>query len=209
MTYRDRYAAGTALAACLDQYTRRADVVVLGLVRGGMPVAAAIADRLDRPLDALVVRKLGVPWAPEVAFGAVGPGGVLVLNNDIADRLDPAAVTAVVARERVELDRRERRYRRGRPPVDLIACTALVVDDGLATGASARAAVVVARRIGAAKVVFAAPVGSTEAIRRLRQLADEIVCPLVPEQFGAVSRYYDEFGQVSDVEVMELLNGTR
>jgi predicted phosphoribosyltransferase len=206
MTYRDRYAAGTALAACLDQYTRHPDVIVLGLVRGGMPVAAAIAAHLDRPLDALVVRKLGVPWAPEVAFGAVGPGGVQVLNDDIADRLDPAAVRAVTAREQLELDRRERRYRLGRPPIDLTARTALVADDGLATGASARAAVAVVRRMGATKVVFAVPVGSTEAVNRLRRLADDVVCPVVPDRFGAVSRYYEDFGQVSDAEVIRLLS---
>jgi predicted phosphoribosyltransferase len=205
MAYRDRHAAGIALAASLDGYASRSDVIVLGLVRGGIPVAAAVADHLHRPLDALMVRKLGVPWAPEVAFGAVGPGGVRVLNHDIARRLEPGAVHAVVTREQVELDRRERRYRLGRPPIDLAGCVAVVVDDGLATGASASAAVAVTRWMRAAKVVFAVPVGSAEALKRLRRLADEVVCPLVPPKFGAVSRYYDDFGQVGDAEVIRLL----
>lgn len=204
MTYRDRYAAGATLAVCLD-HLRLPDVVVLGLVRGGMPVAAAVAAHLDRPLDALVVRKLGIPWAPEVAFGAVGPGGVRVLNEEIAERLDPGAIHAVTVRERRELERRERRYRLGRPAVDLTGRTAVVADDGLATGASARAAVAVVRSIGAARVVFAVPVGSAEAVKRLRRLADDVVCPLVPDRFGAVSRFYDDFGQVSDAEVIQLL----
>jgi putative phosphoribosyl transferase len=205
MTYRNRYAAGEALAVRLDGYARRSDVTVLALVRGGVPVAAAVAAHLERPLEPLVVRKLGVPWAPEVAFGAVGPGGVKVLNSDIADRLDPAAVRAVLATERAELSRRESRYRLGRPPIDLTGCTAIVIDDGLATGASARAAVEVVNRMGAAKVVFAAPVGSAQALAALRRIADEVVCPLAPAHFGAVSRYYDEFGQVDDNEVVRLL----
>jgi predicted phosphoribosyltransferase len=193
----------------LRRYVGRPDVVVLGLVRGGIPVAAAIAENLGCPLDALVVRKLGVPWAPEVAFGAVGAGGIQVLNDEIVSRLDPRAVAAVVRREQAELERRERRYRMGRPPVDVTARTALVVDDGLATGASAEAAVAVARRMGAREVVLAVPVGSREAVARLGDLADNVVCLLVPDHFGAVSRYYDDFGQVEDTEVIRLLNAAR
>jgi predicted phosphoribosyltransferase len=150
-----------------------------------------------------------VPWAPEVAFGAVGAGGIQVLNDEIVSRLDPRAVAAVVRREQAELERRERRYRMGRPPVDVTARTALVVDDGLATGASAEAAVAVARRMGASEVVLAVPVGSREAVARLGDLADNVVCLLVPDHFGAVSRYYDDFGQVSDAEVVRLLNAAR
>jgi putative phosphoribosyl transferase len=209
MTYRDRRAAGVALAACLDRYGGRADAVVLGLVRGGVPVAAEVARRLDLTLDVLTVRKLGVPWAPEVAFGAVGPGGVKVLNDDIAARLDPSSVRAVVHREEVELERRERRYRLGRPPLTLAGCLAILVDDGLATGASARAAIAVAGGLGAREVTFAAPVGSREAVTRLRRIADEVVCPLVPVPFGAVSRYYDDFGQVGESEVIRLLAAAR
>jgi putative phosphoribosyl transferase len=177
MTYRDRRAAGAALAERLARYADRPDVVVLGLVRGGVPVAAEVARRLGAPLDVLVVRKLGVPWAPEVAFGALGPGGVRVLNDDIAARLPSLAVSAVVRHESGEL----------------------------ATGATARAAVAVARALGARTVVVAVPVGADDAVAQLATEADEVVCPWQPERFGAVSRYYDDFGQVSDAQVNVLL----
>jgi putative phosphoribosyl transferase len=206
MSYRDRRDAGARLASHLAQYVGRDDVVVLGLVRGGIPVAAEVARRLGVPLDALVVRKLGVPWAPEVAFGALGPGDLQVLNEDIAKRLAPEEIAAVVRHEAAELARRERRYRGGRPPLDLAGRTAVIVDDGLATGATARAAIAVARQLGAARVVMAVPVGSDEAVAHLEALADEVVCPLAPMYFGAVSRFYDDFGQVSDAEVVALLD---
>lgn len=203
--YRDRAAAGEALADRLTAFAGRDDVIVLGLVRGGVPVAAAVARRLAAPLDVLVVRKLGVPGAEEVAFGAVGPGGVIVLNQEIAGELPPAAARAVQDQEEAELRRRERRYRAGRPPLALAGRTAIVVDDGLATGATARAAVAVARRLDAAWVVVAAPVAAAEALARVREVADQVVCPLVPAEFGSVSRYYDRFRQVSDGEVIDLL----
>src|SRR5262249_43550565 len=157
MSFRDRQDAGAVLADALDEYVGQPDVLVLGLVRGGVPVAAEVARRLDAPLDALVVRKLGVPWAPEVAFGAMGSGGVRVLNDEIAARLPAGAVTSVLRREATELGRRERRYRADRPPLNLDGRVVLLVDDGLATGASARAAVAVARRLGARRVVVAVP----------------------------------------------------
>jgi len=182
------------------------NLTVLGLVRGGVPVAAVVAHRLGAPLDVLVVRKIGVPWAPEVAFGALGPGGVVVLNPDISTRLTEAEMATVRQREADELARRERRYRAGRPPLDLTGHTAIVVDDGLATGATARAAVAVARQLGATRVVLAVPVGSTEAVAVLRTAVDELVCPLVPPGFGAVSRFYDEFDQVADAAVVALLD---
>src|SRR5262249_20685087 len=160
------------------EYVGQPDVLVLGLVRGGVPVAAEVARRLNAPLDALVVRKLGVPWAPEVAFGAVGSGGVRVLNDEIAARLPADAVTSVLRREAAELGRRERRYRADRPPLNLDGRVALLVDDGLATGASARAAVAVARRLGARRVVVAVPVGAPQAVDQLRKVADEVVCPV-------------------------------
>jgi putative phosphoribosyl transferase len=206
--YRDRAEAGAMLADELAELVERPDVIVLGLVRGGVPVAAAVADRLGAPLDALVVRKLGVPQAPEVAFGAVGPGGVRVLNEEIADRIDPAQVEIVVQAEIAELDRRERRYRSGRPPLRLEGRTVVTVDDGLATGATARAAVTVARRLGATRVVLAVPVGAPEAYQALAQEADQVVCPLVPAEFGAVSRFYVDFHEVSDEEVTATLGGT-
>jgi putative phosphoribosyl transferase len=203
--YQDRAQAGSALATALQKYRDRSDVAVLGLVRGGVPVAARVAEELHVPLDVLVVRKLGVPWAPEVAFGALGSGGVRVLNPEVADRLDKAEISRVVEAESAELARREERYRDGRPPVALTGRTAIVVDDGLATGATAAAAVAVARGLGAARVVIAVPVGSPEAVARLAKVADEVVCPLVPGHFGAVSRFYREFPQVSTDEVAELL----
>jgi putative phosphoribosyl transferase len=205
MSYRDRQAAGAVLADALSEYVGRPDVAVLGLVRGGLPVAAEVARRLNAPLDALVVRKLGVPWSPEVAFGAVGPHDVYVLNEDIASRLSEQAVAVTLERESMELSRREQRYRAGRPPLELTGLVVLLVDDGLATGATARAAVAVARLLGARRVVVAVPVGSPLAVNQLREVADEVVCPVQPRDFDAVSRWYDDFDQVTDSEVVALL----
>jgi predicted phosphoribosyltransferase len=203
--YPDRAAAGAELAAHLRGYAGRRDAVVLGLVRGGVPVAAVVAARLALPLDVLVVRKLGVPWAREVAFGALGPGGVRVLNQDVARRLEPEEIEAVIAREGAELLRRESRYRAGRPPLALRGRVALLVDDGLATGASARAGVATARHLSASRVVLAVPVGSVQACAALGVVADDLVCPLRPSPFGAVSQHYGDFRQVSDAEVSAAL----
>ncbi len=205
MTYANRRQAGDVLATYLRAYAGRNDVIVLGLVRGGVPVAARVAAALGAPLDVLVVRKLGVPWAPEVAFGALGPGGVAVHNPDVESRLSKADVAEVVGAEGDELARRELVYRRGRPPLSLSGRVAIVVDDGLATGATARAAVAVARKLGAASVVVAVPVGAADSLRLLRGDADEVVCPLVPDHFGAVSRFYRSFPQTDDREVISLL----
>ena len=204
-SFRDRTAAGVALADELSRYARRPDVVVLGLVRGGVPVAATVAGRLAVALDVLVIRKLGVPWAPEVAFGALGPGGVTVRNDDVAARLEQADVDRVLEREQAELVRREARYRAGRPPLTLRGNVSVLVDDGLATGATARAAVAVARAHDAAEVVLAVPVGSGRALSALTPLVDDLVCPLRPEAFGAVSQFYDDFHQVTDGEVAAAL----
>ncbi|TDB82198.1 phosphoribosyltransferase [Micromonospora fluostatini] len=208
-TYRNRAEAGAALAGQLSGLAGQPDVIVLGLVRGGVPVARVVADRLGAPLDILVVRKLGMPWAPEVAFGALGPGGVQVLNEQVAAGLDQADVTEVSQREQAELDRRERLYRSARPPLDLAGRTAVVVDDGLATGATARAAVAVARRLGARRVVVAVPVGSVEACDLLATESDELVCAQRPPDFGAVSTYYTDFHEVSDGEVTDALAADR
>jgi putative phosphoribosyl transferase len=205
MSFHDREAAGAVLAEALVRYARRPDLVVLGLVRGGMPVAAAVAQRLEAPLDALVVRKLGLPWEPEVAFGALGPAGVCVLNDDIAAELPPEAIDTVLRQETLELSRRERRYRAGRPPLHLDERVAVLVDDGLATGASARAGIVAARRLGARWVVVAVPVGASMAVDQVLEIADEVVCPLQPPDFDAVSCWYEEFDEVSDAEVEALL----
>jgi predicted phosphoribosyltransferase len=205
--YRDRAAAGVALAHRLARYASAPNVVVLGLVRGGLPVAAAAAARLGAPLDVLVVCKLGVPWAPELALGALGTGGVRVLNSDVAARLDGAEINAVANHEAEELRRREARYRAGRPALAVKGRTAILVDDGLVTGATARAAVAVMRKLGASRVVVAAPIGSTEAYGKVGQAADEIVVPLTPSGFSSVGRYYADFHQVTDDEVMRLLAG--
>jgi putative phosphoribosyl transferase len=205
VTYVNRQHAGDLLARYLDTYADRPDVIVLGLVRGGVPVAARVAAALRVPLDVLVVRKLGVPWAPEVAFGALGPGGVAVHNLEVESRLSPADVEAVATDEAEELVRREALYRRGRPSLSLTGWVAIIVDDGLATGATARAAVAVARGMGAARVVVAVPVGAADSVELLRREADDVVCPLIPEVFGAVSRFYRSFPQVPDDEVRALL----
>lgn len=207
MSFRDRGAAGDMLARHLAGYAGAPGVIVLGLVRGGVPVAARVARALDVPMDVLVVRKLGVPWSPEVAFGALGPDAVRVLNREVSDGLSETEISAVTNHERAELYRRERLYRAGRPSLDLTGRTVILIDDGLATGATARAAVEVARRMGAATVIVAVPVGSPQAVDLVSEVADRVVCPVVPEDFGAVSLYYDEFGQVGDVDVVTALRG--
>ncbi|MEU5553486.1 MULTISPECIES: phosphoribosyltransferase [unclassified Micromonospora] len=204
-TYRDRTEAGQVLADRLTALAGEPDLVVLGLVRGGVPVAQVVAERLDAPLDVLVVRKLGMPWAPEVAFGALGPGGERVLNDVVAERLSPDDIAGVQEREQTELDRREQLYRADRPPLDLTGRTALIVDDGLATGATARAAVQVARHLGARRVVVAVPVSAPQAHEMLAAEADEVVSALCPADFGAVGAYYDDFHEVSDHEVTAAL----
>jgi predicted phosphoribosyltransferase len=205
VSYTDRRAAGSALARDLSGYADRPEVIVLGLVRGGVTVAAEVAKALSAPLDVLVVRKLGVPWAPEVAFGAMGPGGVVVHNPEVESRLSSSDVAAVTARESAELARRERLYRGDRPPLDLTGRVAVIVDDGLATGATALAAVEVARRLGAVEVVLAVPVAAPDSLARVRRAADLAVCPLAPPTFTAVSQFYSEFSQVLDDEVISLL----
>ncbi|MET8251312.1 phosphoribosyltransferase family protein [Micromonospora sp. NPDC005197] len=207
-TYRDRAEAGRVLAERLTALVGEPDTVVLGLVRGGVPVARVVAERLGAPLDVLVVRKLGMPWAREVAFGALGPAGVQVLNDAIASRLSSDDIAEVSQREQVELERRERLYRGGRPPLDLTGRVAVIVDDGLATGATARAAVEVVRRLGARRVVVAVPVGAQEAYELLAAEADQVVCAQRPSDFGAVSVYYDDFHEVSDDEVTDALTAT-
>jgi len=205
LVYADRTEAGDRLAANLSTYANRTDVVVLGLVRGGVPVAARIAAALHAPLDVMVVRKLGVPTSPEVAFGALGPGGVTSHNPEVESYVSPEDIEKVTRTEQEELVRREEKYRSGRAGVALDGRVVIVVDDGLATGATARAAVAVARALAATRVVVAVPVGAPDAVEKLRAEADEVVCPLVPSYFGAVSAFYTDFPQTTDDEVVALL----
>ena len=204
--FADRTAAGRRLAEALGRYRDR-DVLVLGLPRGGVPVAFQVAAALDAPLDVLVVRKLGVPFQPELAFGAIGEGGVKVLNEVVLRRLglDPGDMAAVEAQQRAELQRRVDRYRGGRPGLDPTGRTVLIVDDGFATGATARAAALVARAQGAETVVLAAPIGAPDTLASLATVADEVVCLVAPRDFMAVGQGYDDFGQTSDEEVCALL----
>jgi putative phosphoribosyl transferase len=203
--YADRREAGTLLAESLTDYAGRPDAIVLGLARGGVIVAAAVAQALRLPLDTLVIRKLSLPSAPEVAFGAVSALG--------PDARDPAAeadlkadeVERVVHEQRAEAVRRDRAYRGDRPPLDLTGRVAILVDDGLATGATATAAAQTARALGAAWVVLAVPVGARDTAEILTDVADEVICPMILTDFVAVSLWYRTFAQVSDDEVRAAL----
>ncbi|WP_031479899.1 phosphoribosyltransferase family protein [Streptomyces bicolor] len=206
MRYDDRRAAGRLLAEGLEEL-RGQDVVVLGLPRGGVPVAAEVARSLGAPLDVLVVRKLGVPGQPEWGFGAIGEHGVRVLNQDVIDTagLRARERDAVEETERGELERRVRRYRGERSALPVAGRTALVVDDGLATGATAEAACRVVRGQGAARIVLAVPVGAAHSVARLRRVADDVVCPHAHRVLGSVGAWYRDFGQVTDAEVTAVL----
>jgi predicted phosphoribosyltransferase len=205
--FRDRRDAGRFLATRLQKYTGRSDVIVLGLPRGGVPVAYEVAISLRVPLDVFVVRKLGVPGHEELAMGAIASGGVRVLNDEVVAALaDPEKVLALAtAREIRELERREAQYRERRSAPDLRGKTAILVDDGLATGATMRAAVAALRQRDVAACVVAAPVAAAETCAELRSQVDEIICPLTPEPFHGVGQFYEDFSQTSDAEVRDLL----
>jgi putative phosphoribosyl transferase len=205
--FANRRAAGAALAAGLRQYAGRPDVVVLALPRGGVPVAFEVADALGAPLDIFVVRKLGVPGHPELAMGAIASGGVRVLNEDVLRwyAIPPQVVDAVARDEQAELERREQEYRRGQPPVNIHGRVVILVDDGLATGSTMKAAVQAARQLGPARVVAAVPVGATASCAALASLTDETLCALTPAGFSAVGEWYRDFSQTTDAEVQDLL----
>src|SRR6266404_9226731 len=204
----NRTEAGRLLAEKLEKYANRNDAVVLGLPRGGVPVAYEVAKHLRTPLDVFIVRKLGVPGFEELAAGAIASGGVRVLNQDVVRAIPHAeeAIEAVTAKETAELERREHIYREGRPPPELRGRIVILVDDALATGATMRAAVKALRQGGAAKIVVAVPVGPPDTCRELEQQADETVCLSTPAFFQAVGQYYEDFSQTTDEDVRELLS---
>lgn len=206
MIYRDRKHAGELLARALSRHGGK-DTLVVGLPRGGMPVACEVARALGVPLDVFVVRKLGLPWQPELAMGAIATGGVLVRNEDVLRTLpDSGKVLDNVRREEQKvLEDRERRYRSGRPALEVTGRKVIVVDDGLATGATMKAAVQALRQAGAARVVVAVPVGPPDTCAELRDLADEVICLQEPRMFSAVGQWYEDFGQTSDEEVTQIL----
>jgi predicted phosphoribosyltransferase len=207
MLFRDRSEAGRRLAAKLAAYANRPDVLVLALPRGGVPVAYEVARALHAPLDVFLVRKLGVPGREELAMGAIASGGVRVLNEDVLRELEipEEVIAAVAAEERRELLRRERIYRDDRPTPEVRGRIVILVDDGLATGSTMRAAVAALRRQGPAHIVVAVPVGSPETCREIQAEADEVACVYTPDPFYAVGLWYDDFSQTTDEEVHDLL----
>lgn len=206
--FSDRRTAGRALAAELERYAARDGVVVLGLPRGGIPVAYEVARALGAPLDVFLVRKLGTPWHRELAMGAIASGGIRVLNSDVVRSygITPQDIELVARQEQQELERREREYRAGRPPLPLAGRVVILVDDGLATGSTMRAAVQAVRHHNPSRVVVAVPVGASESCEELRAVADEVVCAHTPEPFSAVGQWYVDFDQTTDEEVQQLLH---
>lgn len=207
----NRAEAGRRLAERLTAYHGRDDTIVLGLPRGGVPVAYEVARQLDLPLDVFVVRKLGVPGFEELAMGAIASGNVSVLNNDVMRALPnpKAMLDLVMAQEKVELERRETQYRQNRPPLLLKGQIVILVDDGLATGATMRAAAAALRKQGVTKIVVAVPVGAPETCQELFSEVDEITCVAMPASFHGVGQFYEDFSQTSDEEVRQLLEKAR
>ncbi len=206
LPFQDRVDAGRLLAAELATRKFPAETVVLALPRGGLPVAFEVADALKAPMDVVVVRKLGVPWQPELAMGALA-GQTRVLDHEIIRdlRISDEEVEAIVARETAELDRRERLFRRGRPALNLKGRTVILVDDGVATGSTMLAAARHVRSLHPEKLILAVPVCSSQASSTLKREADELICLAMPEPFFAVGEWYTEFQQVTDAEVQEML----
>jgi predicted phosphoribosyltransferase len=209
--FRNRLDAGELLANRLAAYAGRPDVIVLALPRGGVPVGYAVAKAMRAPLDVMVVRKLGVPGHAEFAMGAIASGGEYVLNRELVQSLGvPGQLVEATARQELaELERREQLYRAGRPPLQLRGCTVILVDDGLATGASMRVAVKAVRKTQPARVIVAVPVGSPDTCSEMGKEADEVICDFTPEPFNAVGLWYEDFSQTSDEEVQRLLEEAR
>jgi predicted phosphoribosyltransferase len=207
MIFRDRHEAGRVLAGKLKEYANRPDVLVLGLPRGGVPVAFEVARALNAPLDVYLVRKLGVPGQEELAMGAIATGGVIVLNDEVVRVLDipRELIVQVARREKRELERRERAYRGDRPPPDVRGRTVFLIDDGLATGSTMRAAVAALRKQQPARIVVAVPVAALSTCEELGAEVDDIVCASTPEPFRAVGLWYQDFSPTTDEEVRDLL----
>jgi putative phosphoribosyl transferase len=207
-TFPNRTEGGRGLARELSHYAGRNDVVVLALPRGGVPIGFEIACALHAPLDVFLVRKLGVPHYPELAMGAIASGGTRVLNETVLEQLQIPIedIEAVAEREQRELERREQAFRNGRPPVPVSNQICILVDDGLATGSTMRAAVMALKKQTPLRCVIAVPVASAETCAEFEPLVDEVLCLYTPEPFIAVGRWYDDFMQLSDEEVREYLN---
>jgi putative phosphoribosyl transferase len=208
MIFRDRTDAGRKLATRLTRYADRTDVLVLALPRGGVPVAYEVAKALKAPLDIFLVRKLGVPGHEELAMGAIASGGVRVVNEDLVDYLgiSDEVIDAIAAVEQRELERRDQAYRADRPPIDVKDSVVILIDDGLATGSTMRAAAASLRKQKPRRIVVAVPVSSPETCEEFRSEVDEIVCAVTPEHFQGVGLWYDDFSQTTDEQVRELLS---
>jgi predicted phosphoribosyltransferase len=203
----NRTEAGEFLAELLSTYANRDDVIVLALPRGGVPVAAEVAKKINAPLDVFVVRKLGLPGHPELAMGAIASGGVRVFNGEVVNalRISDEVIDAVSGEELIELQRREKAYREGRPPLEVEGKTVIVVDDGVATGSTMLAAVSALRQLNAARIIIAAPVIAASTCREMQRVADEVTAVIIPERFYAVGQWYEDFSQTTDHEVRDLL----
>lgn len=209
--FRDRTEAGRLLGQRLATYANRPDILILALPRGGVPVAFEVAKALNAPLDVFVVRKLGVPGNEELAMGAVATGGIRVLNEEVIRALDipETVIQTVTEKEKQELERREFIYRGNRPPLDVHARTVILVDDGLATGSTMRAAVAALKQQQPARIIVAVPVAAPSTCEELRSEVDEIVCIITPEPLFAISLWYEDFSQTTDEEVRDLLQRAR
>jgi putative phosphoribosyl transferase len=205
--FRNRTQAGKLLAAQLTEYANRADVLVLGLPRGGVPVAYEVAKELDAPLDVCLVRKLGVPGHKELAMGAIATVGVRVINENVVDwlRISPETINQVAAIEMRELDRRSHTYRGNRPLLEVKNHTIILVDDGIATGATIRAAIATLKKQQPGKLVVAVPVAAASTCEELQAEVDQVVCVMMPEDLCAIGIWYEDFQQTTDTEVCELL----
>ena len=208
--FTNRIEAGRALAEQLGAYQDRTDVMVLGIPRGGVPVAFEVAAALHAPLDVFAVRKLGVPGQEELAFGAISSGGVRVFNTEVVEAMGISEqdIEMVTAEERRELERRERAYRGTRPPLNVAGMTVIVVDDGIATGSSMQAAILALRQLKPARIVIAVPVAPVSTCDRLRTEVDEVICVYMPESFMAIGEFYEDFLPVSDEAVTDYLRRT-